>query len=69
MKRTFKRSNLFLSTPKTWKRVGNTLLSLSVFIAGFSLYEGYRWVSITSFITGVLGTLLTRFFTDEETIN
>lgn len=69
MKRTFKPSNLFLSTPLFWKKVGNTLLSLSVFIAGFSLYEGYKWVSIASFVTGVLGTLLTRFFTDEETIN
>lgn len=66
MKRTFKPSNLFRSTPKTWKKLGNTLLSLSVFISGFSLYEGYKWISIASFITGVLGTLLTRFFTDED---
>lgn len=65
MKRTFKLSNLKLPTPKVWKRIGATLLTSSMFISGFSLYEGEKWIAVTSFVIGLIGTILTNFFADE----
>lgn len=64
-KKTFKLSNISLPTPKIWKRIGNTLLAVSVFVGGFSLYQGEKWISIISFGSGVLGTILTNMVTEE----
>lgn len=65
-KKTFKISNLLLSTPKFWRKIGNTFLAVSIFVGGFSLYEGEKWISMISFGCGILGTIITNMVTEEN---
>lgn len=65
MKHTFKLSNWNKPTPKIWLKIGNTLLGVSVFVSGYSFFNEHEYIGILGISTGVLGTVLTKFFTAE----
>ena len=52
-------------TPVKWRKIGDALLIISTTISSFSMYENIHWLAMTSLITGVLGKLLTNFFTEK----
>lgn len=65
MKHTFKLSNWKKPTPKIWVRVGNSLLAVSTFVAGYSFYNSHEIIGIIGISIGVIGTILTNFFSAE----
>ena len=67
MKEKVKRftGNYYKPTPKVWRKIGDSLLAMSVFMIGSAVYlELGSWVVITSLLLGVGGTFLTNFFAE-----
>lgn len=54
--------HLKAETPKVMRRVGNTLLALSAFIAGYELYVGNQIMGAIAFGIGLVGKALVEFF-------
>lgn len=67
-KRKFKLSlkNYYKPTPKELRKLGDSLLAVSVFIAGSSYALEYHWLSLTAFILAVAGKFMTNFWSVEE---
>jgi hypothetical protein len=53
-------------TPKTFRKIGDTLLACSTMVASYSIYAGFEWVAIVAIVSGVIGKFLTNFSTDED---
>ena len=53
--------NYWASTPKVFRKIGDTLLASSTMIAGYSMYSGFEWVAIIAIGSGVVGKFLTNF--------
>ncbi len=51
-------------TPKLMKRLGTSLLSVSVFVSGYAFYNSHEVVGIIGLVSGILGTILTNMFSD-----
>lgn len=51
-------------TPKKWRKVGDSLLAVSSFIAGYGIMGNVQWLALTGLITGVAGKFLTNFFSE-----
>ena len=51
-------------TPKTWRKVGDTLLVIST-MGVPAVLMNHAWIGMTLFIVGILGKFLTNFFTEE----
>lgn len=52
-------------TPKKLRRLGDSLLAISTFIASYSLTGGLpEWVGLTALGIGVIGKFLTNYFTE-----
>lgn len=64
-KHTFKLSNWKKPTPLVFKRVGNSLLAASTFVAGYSFYNSHEYIGVIGLLIGIVGTVLTNFFTEE----
>lgn len=57
--------HLLKTTPKVLKRLGNSLLAVSTFVAAYAFYNEEKWVAIMGLISGIIGTLLCNMFTEE----
>jgi hypothetical protein len=57
-------SNYFKPTPKNFRKLGDSLLGISMFITGYSIFEEMKIIAITSLIIGTIGKFLTNFFTE-----
>ncbi len=55
-------SNYNAPTPKFWRRLGDSLLSVSSTITGFAIYNEMDWLAYLALGTGVVGKFLTNFF-------
>jgi len=53
-------------TPKTFRKIGDTLLACSTMIASYSIYAGFEWVAIVAIVSGVVGKFLTNFSTYDD---
>lgn len=49
-------------TPIICKRVGNILLAVSTFVAGYSFYNSLPYIGIFGLVCGILGKTLTEMF-------
>jgi len=55
-------SNYNAPTPKFWRRLGDSLLAIQIFITGYGISEDVHWVAYAGLITGVAGKFMTNFF-------
>jgi hypothetical protein len=53
-------------TPKTFRKIGDTLLACSTMVASYSIYAGFEWVAIVAIVSGVIGKFLTNFSTQDD---
>lgn len=51
-------------TPKLMKRIGASLLSVSVFVSGYAFYNNQEYIGIFGLVTGVVGTFITNMFSE-----
>jgi hypothetical protein len=58
-------SNYMKPTPKKWRKLGDALLGMSLFITGTAVYNDVDWLVYTSAAIGVIGKFLTNFFSEE----
>lgn len=58
-------SNYMKPTPKKWRRLGDSLLAMSLFITGTATYNDIDWLVYTSAAIGIIGKFLTNFFAEE----
>ena len=57
--------HLLSTTPKIFKRLGNSLLAVSVFVSGYSFYNSHEYIGYIGIGSGILGTLLCNMFTQD----
>lgn len=64
--------NLFTSywqpTPKKWRKIGDSLLAISLFATPYPIVANDKALAITCLVIGVIGKFLTNFFSDDEPI-
>jgi hypothetical protein len=54
-------------TPIVWRKIGDALLAVNTFLAGFTLIEGWsKWIAVAALCTGVIGKFLTNFFAEKK---
>lgn len=51
-------------TPKIMKKIGASLLSVSIFISGYAFYNSHEVVGMIGLGSGIIGTILTNMFSD-----
>jgi hypothetical protein len=70
IKRKIKKAHEYYAkpTPKFWRKIGDSLLAISLTAIPLEL-SGYRWLSVSLLIAGILGKFLTNFFADESRTN
>ena len=56
------KQNYWAPTPKKWRKFGDTLLILSQSLAGYSILMSHPYVGLTISLVGVLGKLITNFY-------
>ena len=59
------KDNYNAPTPKKWRRLGDSLLSVGTMITGMAIYEDVKWLAITALIISVAGKFLTNFFKED----
>ena len=58
-------SNYYKPTPKKWRQLGDSLLSVGTFVGSYAAFAEMKWVAIAAFALGVVGKFLTNFFKDD----
>jgi len=58
--------NYWKPTPKKWRKVGDTLLLISVSFTGLSIVDEMRWLGLAVSMCAAAGKFLTNFFADEN---
>lgn len=53
-------------TPLLMRKIGDSMLAVSTFAAGYSLIQGMEKISFVLFITGAFGKFLSNFFGKSE---
>lgn len=53
--------NYAAPTPRTWRKIGDSLLIISTTISGYSLLMDEPAIAMTVSVIGVIGKLLTEF--------
>lgn len=53
-------------TPVKWRKIGDSLLAASTFIAGSGILTGDKTVAIIALCVGVVGKFLTNFFSHDS---
>jgi len=53
-------------TPKKMKRLGASLLSVSVFVSGYAFYNSHEYVGVIGLVCGVAGTFITSMFSESD---
>ena len=64
--KNFKICGYFKPTPKRFRILGDTLLSVSVFATSYNIINEEKTLAITTLIVGCLGKFFTNFFVEEE---
>ena len=59
------KENYNAPTPKKWRRLGDSLLSVGTMITGMAIYEDVKWLAIAALIISVAGKFLTNFFKED----
>lgn len=59
------KDNYNAPTPKKWRRLGDSLLSVGTMITGMAIYEDVKWLAIAALIISVAGKFLTNFFKED----
>lgn len=65
----FKLNGFFKHTPIRWKKIGYSILTISAFISGNEYFNGRETWSLIAMVLGLIGKVLTEFFTVVEIIN
>jgi ABC-type phosphate/phosphonate transport system permease subunit len=67
MTKTFEKvtSNYMKPTPKKWRKLGDSLLAMSLFVTSTAAYNDIEWMIYTSAAIGIIGKFLTNFFSEE----
>lgn len=60
--------NYWAPTPKFYRALGDTLLSISTLATTYSVLNDDKLIALACLFTGVLGKFLTNFFTSEDGI-
>lgn len=63
---TFSLRNLRKKTPLLIYKIGNTLLTLSTFVAGYEYYSNEPKMALYAMIAGVVGKTLTELFAHQN---
>jgi hypothetical protein len=59
-------ANYYKQTPKKMRKLGDGLLGLSTLLTSYAIIDEWgKCIQITSMVLGVLGKILTNFFSDE----
>ena len=53
-------------TPKIMKRVGASLLSVSVFVSSYAFYNSHEYIGVIGLGSGILGTIISNMFSNEK---
>lgn len=61
-----KLKNYYKPTPVFWRKIGDCLLSVSLFVTGSGILLDKNWVAIPALVIGVVGKFLTNFFSDDK---
>ena len=61
-------SNYKKATPDKWRKIGDSIMAVSVFIgtATVSIPHVDKWIPLVSVVLGVVGKFLTNFFAPKE---
>lgn len=55
----------YAPTPKKWRKIGDTLLALSLYAQGQQAFSGNTKLMTGIAIVGLVGKFLTNFFTEQ----
>lgn len=58
-------NSYYKPTPKKWRKLGDSLLAVSLFAATYAWSKDKETVMMISFIIGAIGKFLTNFFTND----
>lgn len=58
------KTRYFLPTPVFWRKIGDAMLTISVAISATAALTAYPWISASASVLGLLGKVVTNFFTD-----
>ncbi len=61
-----KKKHYYQPTPKKWRKIGDALFVASGFITASAIAQGNDWLSYTALFLGIVGKILTNFFSDEN---
>lgn len=56
--------NYYKPTSKKWRKIGDTLLAISLFAAPYEIVRENHHLGITFLIVGIAGKFLTNFFAE-----
>jgi len=59
--------NYYAPTPKKWRKIGDTLLALSLYAQGQQIFTENTKLMTGIAIVGLVGKFLTNFFTEDLT--
>ena len=59
--------NYYAPTPKKWRKIGDTLLAVSLYAQGQQAFSGNTKLMTGVAIIGLVGKFLTNFFSEEST--
>lgn len=62
-----KLSNYYKPTPKKWRKIGDTLLAVSVYAQTQEMISGNTKLMTVVTIVGLIGKFLTNFFVEDST--
>lgn len=65
----FKLKGYFEPTPPHLRKLGDSLLGISQFAAGYSIISDSKELTIVFMVMGMVGKALTNFFVEEADIN
>jgi hypothetical protein len=59
----------YCPTPKTWRKVGDSVLGSSIFLTSSSLIMNWHWLGLSALLLGSMGKFLTNFFSEDPPAN
>ncbi len=61
----FSIKHYYKPTPVKWRKIGDTMLGVSLFLTGSSLIANYRWFGILALLIGATGKFLSEWFSED----
>jgi hypothetical protein len=59
-------NHYYKPTPVKLRKIGDALLGISTFIAGYGITANIKAIAISGLVAGIAGKFLTTMFTTEE---